>query len=216
MLPESQNSFTRPPVLTIVSWNLLHKKGATLEDIILLIRVTKPDILLLQEAKPEIDQLPHLIGGHYARSALEGRPHGAACWSLMPFETPVLLPLQPGLCAHRSAQLLEFETGFGIFSIANVHLSHGPMLNRRQLRLIRSRLTERAIIMGDFNIIGPPLLKDFRDIGPLEGTHRMLNHVPLRLDRCLARGFGRLQTNALPRFGSDHRPILVRVEPIEA
>ncbi|QHI95435.1 endonuclease/exonuclease/phosphatase family protein [Aristophania vespae] len=199
--------------LTLVSWNLLHEQGATIEDIILLIRITKPDIVLLQEVKFGVDQLPGLIGGYYHRSVLPGRPHGTACWSRIPFETPTLLPLQPGICALRSAQILTFETGFGMFSIANVHLSHGPMLNRRQLRLIRSHLTERAIIIGDFNIVGPPLLKGFRDIGPREKTHLMLNRIPLRLDRCLARGFRRLKARALPRLSSDHRPITLTLEP---
>jgi len=53
------------------------------------------------------------------------------------------------------------------------------------------------------------MLPGFHDVGPKEKTHRMLDRLPLRLDRCLVRGVNRLEARALPRFGSDHRPISV-------
>ncbi|MCX5615622.1 endonuclease/exonuclease/phosphatase family protein [Bombella sp. TMW 2.2559] len=203
-----------PHALRLVSWNLFHEDGATLEDIRLLIRVTRPDILLMQECRLFTTRLPDLMGGHFSRLASERRVHGTACWSRHPFLTPPRLHmLPPGLAAWRSAQLLEFDTGFGPFTIANVHLSHGPILNRRQLRLIRQELSERAIIIGDFNQVGPAMLRGFEDVGPREQTHRMLDKVPLRLDRCLVRGFSLLDKRVYPRFGSDHRPIAVTLQP---
>lgn len=203
------------PSLRLVSWNLFHEDGATLEDIRLLLRMTQPDILLMQEARVLMDRLPDLVGGYYSRVALPGRVHGTACWSRLPFSTaPQLYPLPPGLIIQRSAQLMTFEGRFGPFSIANVHLSHGQLLNRRQLRLIGDHQHHRAVIMGDFNIVGPALLPTFHDVGPRETTHHMLNYVPFRLDRCLVRGFTPLKTRAYPRFGSDHHPISVHLSPI--
>lgn len=54
--------------IKIVSWNLLRRIGATVRDVIDLIRTERPDLMLMQEATVEIDTLPTLIGGHYARS----------------------------------------------------------------------------------------------------------------------------------------------------
>ncbi|MXV44215.1 endonuclease/exonuclease/phosphatase family protein [Saccharibacter sp. 17.LH.SD] len=205
---------TPASALRIVSWNLFHEDGATLEDIRLLMQMTRPDILLMQEARTMINRLPDLIGGYYNRVTLPGRVHGTACWSRLPFAAePQLYPLPPGLIVRRFAQLLKFEIESGPFSVANVHLSHGQVLNRRQLRLIRNSLDKRAIIMGDFNIVGPALLPNFHDVGPRETTHRMLNHVPFRLDRCLVHGFSSLGARVYPRFGSDHYPIAVTLIP---
>lgn len=204
-----------PSFLRVVSWNLLHAGGATLQDVQTLIATMRPDILLMQEVRPFMDRLPYETSGYYSRATLPGRPHGTACWSQIPFaDTPHLAPLPPGIIVRRNAQILRFRSPyFGLFSIANVHLSHGQLLNRRQLRSIRGLLSQRAIIIGDFNQVGPALLGQFRDVGPRAKTHRMLTHVPLRLDRCLVRGFSAISSRALPRFGSDHRPISVTLYP---
>jgi endonuclease/exonuclease/phosphatase family metal-dependent hydrolase len=99
----------------------------------------------------------------------------------------------------------------GAFSLANVHLSHGQVLNRRQLWRIAGTLPERAAVLGDFNLVGPCMLPGFRDVGPRAATHRAAEMVPLRIDRCLVRGLDCLGTAVLGRASSDHHPIVVRL-----
>lgn len=125
----------------ILSWNLLRQIGATLDEVVALAQEVKPDIFLMQEAVSELDRVPEILGGHYARIALPGRIHGTACWSRFPFaRPPISCTLPSGLVVRRTAQLIDF----GSFSIANVHLSHGQILNRRQLRRIAAMLRPRA------------------------------------------------------------------------
>ena len=102
-------------------------------------------------------------------------------------------------------------TDLGPFSVANVHLSHGQLLNRRQLRCIAQVMPERAAVLGDYNLVGPTLLPGFRDVGPRAPTHVAGDMVPLRIDRCLVRGLLCLGAEALARETSDHRPIVVRL-----
>jgi endonuclease/exonuclease/phosphatase family metal-dependent hydrolase len=117
------------------------------------------------------------------------------------------LPLQAGAMFNRVCQIVEF----GSLVVANVHLSHGQILNRRQLRRIAKVLPYRAVVVGDYNLIGPALLPGFRDVGPREPTHVAGDVVPLRVDRCLIRGVACLEAKALLREASDHRPIMVRL-----
>ena len=190
----------------IVSWNLLRTVGASLDDVARLIDEEQPDLLLMQEATVAIDRLQDRIGGHYARSPLPGRIHGVACWSPHPFrKAPTVHPLQPGTLIRRVCQVIDM----GSFSVANVHLSHGQMLNRRQLRLIATLLPPTGAVLGDFNLLGPALLPGFRDVGPRGATHRMADMVPIRLDRCLARGLDCVEARVLPHLPSDHHPIRV-------
>ena len=190
----------------IVSWNLLRTVGASIDDVIRLIRAERPDLLLMQEATNEIDHLAERLGGHYARSPLPGRIHGVACWSPTPFHTlPSVHALQPGALIRRVCQVIDL----GGFSVANVHLSHGQMLNRRQLRLIATFLPACGAVLGDFNLVGPALLPGFRDVGPRAPTHRMADMLPIRLDRCLARGLECVEARVLPHRPSDHHPIRV-------
>ncbi len=194
----------------IVSWNLLHSVGATLRQVLRLIDQEQPDLMLMQEATADMDRLTRDIGGYYARNPLPGRFHGLAAWSATPFhEPPWAVELPRGVFVARICQLVAIEG----MTIANVHLSHGQIMNRRQLRRIAEHLPARAAIIGDCNMVGPSLLPGFRDVGPRTPTHALARMLPLRLDRCLARGLAGADAVALPRTDSDHRPIAIRLMP---
>jgi endonuclease/exonuclease/phosphatase (EEP) superfamily protein YafD len=197
--------------MKLISWNLLRLTGATVEDVAALARRQRPDLLLMQEATEPMDELPHLVGGHYVRHPLPGRIHGLAAWSRRPLSGAVLT-LPSGALFHRVCQIFEL----GGFAVANVHLSHGQFLNRRQLRWIAQHLPPRAAVLGDYNLVGPALLPGFRDVGPRVPTHRMKDVVPLRIDRCLVRGLDCVAAAALPKGASDHRPIAVRLAAVVA
>jgi endonuclease/exonuclease/phosphatase family metal-dependent hydrolase len=195
--------------LKIISWNLLRLTGATLDDVARLVRRHRPDILLMQEATAAIDALAEQVGGCYWRTLQPGRIHGLAVWSprALPYP-PMVLPLPAGSLFERVCQIVDLD-GIGI---ANVHLSHGQVLNRRQLRRIARVLPQRAAVLGDYNLVGPALLPGFEDVGPRHPTHVMGEIVPLRIDRCLVRGLTCLHTAVLPRRRSDHRPIIVTLD----
>jgi endonuclease/exonuclease/phosphatase family metal-dependent hydrolase len=201
-------------MVKIVSWNLLRLVGASLGDVARLIRRNGPDLLLMQEATEEMDGLPLLLGGHYHRTLLPGRVHGLAAWSprRLPADTATVLPLPAGAMFQRVCQIVDI----GEFAVANVHLSHGQVLNRRQLRRIAGALPPRAAILGDFNLVGPTFLPGFRDVGPREPTHIAGDMMPLRIDRCVARGLDCFSARALDRGASDHRPIMVQLSAAAA
>jgi endonuclease/exonuclease/phosphatase family metal-dependent hydrolase len=195
----------------IISWNLLHTGGASAEQIRHLIGRHRPDLFLMQEATERIDSLPDLVGGHYAREALPGRHHGLAAWSEHPLREPAAtLALPRGLIVERICQILQLSE----VTVANVHLSHGQVLNRRQLRLIAAGLPRQAAILGDCNMLGSALLRGFHDVGPRQGTHRPARLIPLRLDRCFVRALVCRSAEVLEFGGSDHRPIKVTLAAI--
>ncbi|WP_375463135.1 endonuclease/exonuclease/phosphatase family protein [uncultured Methylobacterium sp.] len=193
-----------------MSWNLLRRTGAAVDNIVALIEQERPDLLLMQEATRDIAGLRDRLGGVYAWAPLPGRIHGLAMWSPTPWTcAPSIVRLPSGALVHRVCQILDL----GDFGIANVHLSHGQMLNRRQLRRIVGTLPERAAVLGDYNIVGPAMVPGFRDVGPRQPTHAMVDVLPLRLDRCLVRGLVCGGHAVLPRGPSDHRPIVVHLAP---
>jgi endonuclease/exonuclease/phosphatase family metal-dependent hydrolase len=194
--------------IKIISWNLLHRAGATVAEVERLIDRQRPHLFLMQEATEAIDILAARIGGYYTRFALPGRRHGLAAWSRKAFDLPpVALTLQAGVIVRRVCQILVFDA----IGVANVHLSHGQLLNRRQLRRISEILPAHAIIMGDYNMIGAPMLPGFCDAGPRQPTHMAGTMLPLRLDRCLVRGLDCVGAKILPAGASDHLPISVRL-----
>lgn len=196
--------------MKIVSWNLLRRIGATLDDVVDLVRRERPDLLLMQEVTHPFSTLCDRVGGSYAWELQPGRIHGLAVWSAAPLHpSPVVSALRPGAWFQRICQVVTV----GDVGIANVHLSHGQRLNRRQLREVAQRLPPRGAVLGDFNLVGPVLLPGFRDVGPRRPTHRMGRVVPLRIDRCLVRGLACEGARVLPRGSSDHRPIIVHLAP---
>lgn len=202
--------------LRVISWNLLRLIGAGVEDVAALVRRHHPDVLLMQEATPEVSALPQLVGGHLVRAPMANRVYGLAVWSrhaLPPHET-LALPVSkmPGRVPPRIAQLVRIA---GI-TFANVHLSHGQLLNRRQLLSIVRAVDGPLAIIGDYNAVGPIVLSGFRDLGPQRRTHHASNIIPFRLDRCMARGLHCSATKVLERGPSDHHPILLELSTLSA
>lgn len=211
--PDKTDSDTPPrQILKVISWNLLHRSGALVEDIAGIIEDERPDIFLMQEVTEEIGVLPSLVGGKYHAQSWPGKRHGLAVWgSTTLWESRALkLPASkmPGRLPARFSQILEVD---GV-TIANVHLSHGQLLNRRQLRTIAHSTDGPTAIIGDFNAVGPVVVPGFRDVGPRGSTHHAQKIVPFRLDRCLARDLRMVNGKSLKRGPSDHRPILIEFE----
>ncbi|MFO1079930.1 MAG: endonuclease/exonuclease/phosphatase family protein [Reyranellaceae bacterium] len=202
--------------MKVISWNLLRLTGAAVEDVAELATREKPDLLLLQEATKHIEALPTLIGGHFHRLSWLGRVHGLGVWSQHRLPRPRALSLPasrlPGRLPRRRAQIVQLDD----ISFANVHLSHGQLLNRRQLARIATAFHGKpSAIIGDFNMVGPVLLPGFDDVGPREATHFASNVVPFRLDRCLVHGLSCAASDALDFGPSDHRPIRLELSLAE-
>ena len=199
--------------MKIASWNLFHRSGATVDEVARIVHDEKPDLFLMQEVVPAIGVLPEIAGGHYWWQSWPGKRYGMAIWSSAPLDVSSSLHLPkspiPGTFPRRFAQVTETK---GV-TVSNVHLSHGQVLNRRQLSHIASDTDGAMVIMGDFNAVGPTVLKYFEDVGPRDPTHRAQKLLPLRLDRCLVRNMNCTEAKVLHRHSSDHHPIVVSLEP---
>ena len=195
--------------MNVISWNVLRLIGARVEDVAALIGYHRPDLLLLQEATKELERLPTLVGGRFFREPLEGRIYGLAVWSPHSLALPYALSLPvsqvPGRVPRRVAQILQLD---GV-TFANVHLSHGQILNRSQLLHVANALDGPAVVIGDYNAIGPIRLAGFKDVGPRQATHSPNNIIAFRLDRCMARGLRCSKAQTLARGPSDHHPIML-------
>jgi endonuclease/exonuclease/phosphatase family metal-dependent hydrolase len=199
--------------MKVISWNLLRRTGAGVADVAALLKREQPDVMLMQEVTQHMDVLPTLAGGHYHRLPWPGRIHGLACWSRHNYSTPQVLPLPasslPGRLPRRRSQIVQV----GDITFANVHLSHGQLLNRRQLLRITAALHGKpSVIIGDYNAVGPCLIPGYADVGPREPTHFGGTVVPFRLDRCLAHGVQCLLAGTLDFGPSDHKPIVLELQ----
>ena len=195
--------------MRVISWNLLRRTGAAVEDVAALVERFHPDLLLMQEATEELAALPATVGGYFFRERFHSRIYGLAAWSHHTFSTPHPLPLPvstiPGRVPPRVAQIIYF----GGVTFANVHLSHGQFLNRWQLARIARSLDGPAAVVGDFNALGPIRLSGFKDVGPRKPTLIASKIIRFRLDRCMARGLRCTDARVLDRGPSDHRPIIL-------
>ncbi len=205
--------------MRVLSWNLLRRRGAGVQDICRLVEAHRPDLVLLQEATARIDALPDVLGGRYTRREMEGRGHGLAAWSLRPFtaDTVALPPATrldlPVPIRRRLTRRIAVTVRLDGIEIANVHLDHGQRANRRGLRHLLNQCPRLHAVIGDYNALGAVRLPGFADVGPHRTTHWAWDIMPLRLDRCLVRGLRGEGAAALAYGPSDHRPILVDLVP---
>ena len=208
---------TRQPKLSgkysirLVSWNLLHTTGAAAEDVAAIIDTEQPDLVLMQEATTAIDNLPNILGGHLYHQQWPKKHHGLAVWAAEGLEATHSLRLPrsslPGGLPRRISQLVKISG----MTIANVHLSHGQVLNRAQLRKIATSVEGPLAIIGDYNALGPVVLKNFSDVGPRGATHQAQDLLPFRLDRCMVREIYCKNARSLDRGSSDHKPIAMTI-----
>lgn len=196
--------------MRVISWNLLRLIGAAAEDVAALVEEHRPDLLLLQEATSDMENLPKLVGGHFYRDPLPRRIHGLAAWSPRHLNPPRTIHLPKSPVPMRYARIAQLVR-LGDVNFANVHLSHGQVLNRLQLTHIARALEGPAAVIGDYNAWGPTVLHGFRDVGPREATHIHQNLLHFRLDRCLVRGLSCASARALKKGKSDHRPIMLEL-----
>ena len=191
----------------------MYRRGAAAADVAKLIEREKPDLFLLQEAVSGIDKLPGIVGGNFYTQVWKGKSYALGAWLRQgEVQTDALeLPFSriPGKFPPRQAQILKFPQ----FSIANVHLSHGQLLNRRQIRHIGNSIPGPMAIIGDFNAVGPIVLKGFKDVGPRRITHVAKKIMPFRLDRVLVRDLAWSGARTLKRGPSDHSPIVIEINP---
>ena len=189
--------------MKVISWNLWHRGGAVRSHLVDLIEAERPELLLMQEAKPTLAHLTEIVGGHFHFLPLPKRVYGLAAWTLHAIPEPAFVELPssrlPGRVPPRLAQIVRVK---GI-DFANVHLSHGQLLNRRQLRTAADRLHGPAAIIGDYNAVGQIRLAGFHDAGPRQRTHMYRT----RLDRCFVRELHCHHPTVLDRGPSDHHPI---------
>ena len=200
-------------MIKIVSWNLLYRQGAAATDIARVIEQEKPDLFLLQEATGGIGVLPAHVGGAFYTQPWKGKTYALGVWSkktpLSPFGLKLPFSRVPGKFPPRVAQVIPLEG----FTLVNVHLSHGQLLNRKQLREIARKIEGPLAIIGDFNAVGPIIMAGFEDVGPRRITHMAKKIVPFRLDRCLVRDVNCRNVKVLKRGQSDHRPIVLTLTP---
>ena len=203
--------------MRILSWNLLKKDGAGVDDIRRLVDAHHPDLVLMQEATAAIDALPEQLGGSYFRRPMHGRNHGLAAWSSRPFtSTSVTLPSATRLdlpvpVFRLIEQRIALIVDYGGNTLATVHLDHGQLANRRQLRHLLHTCPKLHALIGDYNALGATNLPGFTDVGPQCSTHRAYGIVPVRIDRCLVRKPHEASALALSYGASDHRPILIEL-----
>ncbi len=199
--------------MKIVSWNLLYRQGAAAADIAGIIERQRPDLFLMQEATEGIDSLPSHAGGQLYKLPWKGKSYALGAWVPQGHLKTSSLELPyskvPGKFPPRVAQVLSFEG----YSIVNVHLSHGQLLNRRQLRKIAKSIEGPLAIIGDFNTLGPVVMRGFKDVGPRQVTHVAKKVMPFRLDRCFVRDLKCQNSRVLERGRSDHRPIVLHINP---
>ena len=115
----------------------------------------------MQEAGSRLDALPARLGGHYERRQMGHRKHGPAERQLHAFDDVATIALPratkvdlPFPVFRSIAERVALVVSVNNLSVANVHLDHGQIANRRQLRHLVAAQAGIDVVVGDFNAFG--------------------------------------------------------------
>ena len=206
----SSRQISKGADLRVVSWNLLRRVGACVEDIARLVKSHHPDLLFLQEATEEVTALPGLVGGHFFRHAMDRRIYGLAAWSPHPFPqtTALRLPASvlPGRVPPRHAQLVQFRR-HQLCQCASVArpIPQSLAVAAYRQRAGGSRRHYRRFQRRRDRPCCPAFAISGRAAAPIAPPISSI----CRLDRCLARDIARHGVQVLERGASDHHPIVL-------
>lgn len=194
------------------------------------------DIIVVQEAfrweggGSALDEAATKLGYElrevvFGRAALAPWPHlspdgpgqvGLAVLSRFPVRRCTPVPVRPvpfDPAPSRQALQVEVDVAGRPFDVVGVHLTsrlpHGPAMQLRHLRSRLPHVGRSAVVAGDFNFWGPPV------VGLLEGWRRAVRgrtwpaeRPRNQIDHVLVRpGVEVLAGEVLDDVGSDHRPV---------
>jgi endonuclease/exonuclease/phosphatase (EEP) superfamily protein YafD len=213
--------------ITLVAANVLYHRSPT-QRLLELVRDESPDVLLLVEYTPEWSAKAGELRAaypHYLEHPADGA-FGIALYSRFPLDS-----IEPFLLGTTAAIEARVRTPSGLLTLLGVHLRppttpRGAADRDRQLSLLAERLAavERPVaVIGDFNVTPySPSYVEFLEGTGLTDTRRGRTLSPswptylpvlgIPIDHCLvSRDVKIVAHRGLPRFGSDHYPILAEL-----
>lgn len=119
--------------------------------------------------------------------------------------------------ARRVALPVDVETDEGALLVVVTHISHRLFGSPRQIRRAVRALDADGpptVVMGDFNLWGPPVSRLFGDgwSRPVRGRTWPAHRPHSQLDHILCnRAVAAVSAEVLPETPSDHRPVRARV-----
>lgn len=188
----------------------------------------------------ELERLTGLYGAFGKSLNVQGGDYGVATLSRWPIDSAEVVPLRTDPPADRGSAVYEPRVALhlvlsahaGRLHVIGTHLdAEGISTFRNQeawdlLEHVRTRIPPDAplIIGGDFNSIpasgvvaefSQRFLDTWRECGDGEGHTYPADGAARRIDYIFVRGFRCMDAKVLETLASDHRPLVVTLQPTE-
>jgi len=225
--PQATVAHDLPPVLRVLSWNVL-KYGRDGSAPMLQRLSTDADLVMLQETlrdTPTAYALPHRFFAEGFRSARG--PSGVELRSRMPADVVCALSFtEPWLRTPKAVLVTRLVFADRAVLIANLHAINFTLdvdAYGTQLHTVTDLLATHdgpAIVAGDFNNWSEQRQAVVDSMAARAGLRqaqfapdRRSRHFGVPVDGVLQRGFEFVSATAIPTETSDHHPLVVRLRP---
>jgi len=223
-----------PPMARVMFSNVLRSNGS-LEDLMDWVEDRDPDLLVLTEVTPDhVAEIDEAMAG-YPHRVLEPRLHafGITVHSRFPVLEQMVMTLTDDTLSDGGPIMLivTVETEEGPLTVAGLHpfppsMPTSMIARDRQLDAAADalwRLDGRLVVVGDFNATPwSPALRRFADDVGLHGLNIAatwpvwFGFAGIPIDHALAGDelfITEIETG--PDIGSDHRPVMIGVAPVQ-